>query len=184
MRSHEFTKDAVAALVLPTGKADHIEWDDTLPGFGVRLRGKGKRWVVQYRVGAQQRRESLGDVRKVNLDDARKIARQRFARVELGVDPVAERQSANASAVTLGVVIARYLDAKQDVLRPSSYKAAKRYLEEHWKPLHGRALEAIRRADIAARLQETSRQYGRTSAARARDNLSALYGLGDEGRPL
>jgi hypothetical protein len=30
--------------------------------------------VVQYRFGRQTRRESLGDVRKVKLDDARRIA--------------------------------------------------------------------------------------------------------------
>ncbi len=73
---------------------------DDLPGFGVRLRKGASRpsvaWVVQYRIGAQQRRESLGDVRKVNLDDARKIARQRFAQVELGVDPAAERRQTRA----------------------------------------------------------------------------------------
>jgi integrase len=172
----KLTKDAVAILALPPGKVDHIEWDDALPGFGVRLRGNSKRWVVQYRAGTQQRRESLGDVRKVNLDDARRIARQRFAQVELGVDPGAERERASAEAITLGLVISRYLGAKQDVLRPSSYKAATRYLEEHWKPLHGRPLGAIKRADVAARLQETVKTYGRTSAARGRDNLSALYG--------
>ncbi len=77
--------------------------------------------------------------------------------------------------MTLGVVIPRYLAAKQDLLRPNSYNAAKRYLEQHWKPLHGRPLEAIKRADVAARLQETTKAYGRTSAARGRDNLSALY---------
>ena len=171
----KLTKDTVAALALPAGKSDHIEWDDMLPGFGVRLRGKGKRWVVQYRAGTQQRRESLGEVRKVSLEDARKIARQRFAQVELGVDPAAERERANAAALTLGVVIPRYLAAKQDLLRPNSYNAAKRYLEQHWKPLHGRPLEAIKRADVAGRLQETTKAYGRTSAARGRDNLSALY---------
>ena len=61
----KFTTAAVAGLALPPGKDDHIEWDDTLPGFGVRLRGRNKGWVVQYRFGRQQRRESLGDVRKV-----------------------------------------------------------------------------------------------------------------------
>jgi integrase len=171
----KLTKDAVVALALPAGKADHIEWDETLPGFGVRLRGTGKRWVVQYRAGLQQRRESLGDVRKVSLEDARKIARQRFAQVELGVDPAAERERASANAVTLGVVIGRYLEAKRDRLRPNSFKAAERYLAEHWKPLHGRPLDAIKRADVAARLQETVKAYGRTSAARGRDNLSALF---------
>ena len=92
----KFTKEALAALALPPGKTDHFEWDDELPSFGVRLRGRSKRWVVQYRVGTQQRRESLGDVRKVKLEDARKIARQRFAQVELGSDPAVRIEEANA----------------------------------------------------------------------------------------
>jgi integrase len=170
----KLTKDTVAALVSPAGKVDHIEWDEALPGFGVRLRGTGKLYVIQFRAGVRQRRESLGDVRKVTLEDARKIARQRFARVELGVDPAAEREQ--ATAATLGVVINRYLAAKRDRLRPNSFNAAERYLAQHWKPLHGRPLDAIKRADVAARLQETVKAYGRTSAARGRDTLSALFG--------
>ena len=121
-------------------KADHIEWDDDLPGFGVRMRGDSKKWDCQYRVNGKQRRESLGDVRKVALEDARKIARQRFAQVELGVDPAAER-ARGAPALTLGVVVGRYLDAKRDRLRPNTFKAAKRYLTGAWKPLHDRPLE-------------------------------------------
>ena len=67
----KFTKDALAALTLPAGKADHIEWDEALPGFGVLLHGRStKHWVVQY-LGqrTQQRRESLGDARKVGLGE-------------------------------------------------------------------------------------------------------------------
>ena len=170
------TKDVVAALVRPAGKADYTEWDDDLPGFGVRMRGGSKKWDCQYRVNGKQRRESLGDVRKVSLEDARKIARQRFAQVELGTDPAAERAQARAQALTLGVVISRYLEAKQYQLRPNTLKAAVRYFASHWKPLHNRPLDAIKRADVAARLQELVKAHGRTSAARARDNLSALYG--------
>ena len=87
----QLTKHAVAALVRPADKADYTEWDDDLPGFGVRMRGDSKTWYCQYRVNGKPRRESLGDVRKVSLEDARKIARQRFAQVELGIDPAAER---------------------------------------------------------------------------------------------
>ena len=42
----KLTAAAVAALTLPPGKSEHFEWDSELPGFGVRLRGDGKRWVA------------------------------------------------------------------------------------------------------------------------------------------
>jgi integrase len=175
----KFTTDAVATLRLPAGKQDQFEWDDALPGFGVRLRGDSKRWVVQYRVGAQQRRESLGDVRKVKLDDARRIARQRFAQAELGTDPAAERAKARrdsaAIKLTVASVAGRYLGAKQDVLRPNTYNQAKRHLAVLWKPLADRPIGSVKRADVAAQLQEIVKAHGRTSAARARGNLSAMF---------
>ena len=171
----KLTTAVVADLALPPGKGDHIEWDDTLPGFGVRLRGRSKGWVVQYRFGRQQRRESLGDVRKVKLDDARRIARQRFAQVEMGTDPAAEREVATAAALTLAAAADRYLGARRDRMRPNTYKAAERYFGVYWKPLHDRPLVAIKRADVAVRLQELTQAHGRTAAARARDYLSAMF---------
>src|SRR5436309_4538776 len=178
------TKDTVAALAMPAGKDDYIEWDEDLPGFGVRLRrrpdgGVSKNWVAQYRVGRQQRRPSLGDVRKVEPEAGKKAARKLFAQVELGIDPAAERAKARAEdaavKLTLKVAVDRYLIDKKDTVRPTTFRAAKRYSENYWRPLHDRPLESIRRADVAARLQEIIQQHGRTTAARARSNLSALY---------
>jgi integrase len=178
------TKDTLAALAMPAGKDDHIEWDEDLPGFGVRLRrrpdgGVSRNWVAQYRVGRQQRRPSLGDVRKVEPEAGKKAARKLFAQVELGIDPAAEQSKAraeNAAAkLTLKVAADRYLVDKEDVVRPTTYRAAKRYFEVYWKPLHDRPLESIKRADVAARLQEIIQHHGRTTAARARANLSALF---------
>jgi integrase len=174
----KFTKGTIASLVLPAGKVDHIEWDDELPGFGIRLRGKAKRWVIQYRVEDQQRRESLGDVRKVTLDDARRIARQRFAQVELGTDPAADKAKARAAAaaagLTLAVVVERYLDAKKDRLRPRTFNQATLHFRDHWSSLRDRPIDSIKRVDVAALLQEITKDRGRTAAARARGNLSAL----------
>ena len=123
-----FTKDTATKLTLPPGKSDHLAWDPSLPGFGIRLRGHAKRWVIQYRIHGRQRREAIGDLRKVELSDARRIAKQRFASVELGVDPAAERTKARAEAanleLTVGRVAEQYLAAKADVLRPNTLKAA------------------------------------------------------------
>jgi len=167
----------VAALTLPPGKSDFIAWCSTMPGFGVRLRGSTKRWVVQYRVGVggrQQRRESLGDTRKVSIEDARKIARQRFAKVELGIDPGAKPETA-AAKLTMGAAADRYLDAKKDTRRFNTYRAARLHFTVHWLPLRNTPLDAIGRADVAARLQELIKAHGRSAAAAARRNLSALY---------
>jgi integrase len=176
----KLSNSKIATLVRPPDKDDVVVWDDELPGFGVRLRGDAKSYLCQYRVGDQQRRESLGDVRKIKLEDARKAARHRFAKVQLGIDPGAERERARAKAVamdlTLGVIAQRYLDAKQASLRPSTYRASERYFRIHWQPFCDRPLETVRRADVAARLQEIIKVHGRTAAARARANLSAMFG--------
>jgi integrase len=175
----KLTSSSVAALTLPEGKTDHIEWDEALPSFGVRLRGQGKHFIIQYRVGQQQRRESLGDVRKITLDQARQIARQRFAQVELGTDPAAEkakaREAASAAALTLGSVVTRYIDAKRDTVRRATFEAIVRHLNVLFAPLHRRPLSEIKRAEIAAQLQQIIKDSGRTCAARARSNLGALY---------
>jgi integrase len=175
----KLTKGEVDKLTLPTGKSDHFVWDDGMPGFGVRLRGQNKTYVIQYRAGRQQRRESLGDVRKVTLEAARTIAKKRFAAVQLGDDPGAqrraEREAANAVVLTLGDVAARYLDAKRDVLRSSTYKSTERNLKVHFGPLNGRPIAEIRRQEIAIRLGEIVKQFGRTAAAHARSTLSTTF---------
>jgi integrase len=173
----KFTKDSLAKLALTP---ERFEWDDDLPGFGIRLRGNSARWVVQYRVGVQQRRESLGDIRKVTIDAARKIAKARFGDVAKDIDPVAEKAKADvakaASKLTLGKLAGLYLAAKEGKVRPNTYRGAKLHLTDHWKPLSSRPIDSIKRVDVAARLQEITRERGRTAAARSRGNLSALFG--------
>jgi integrase len=181
--SMKLTDATAAKLALPDGKNEAFFWDADLPGFGVRLRRIGeettRRWYAQFRVGKQQRRESLGDVRKIKLEAARAIARQRFAKVELGQDPTADRAAAQAGAVaakqTLGRVAELYLKTKKGELRASTFSASERYLMQHWLSLHAKPISTITRADIATVLRELIGDHGKVSAARARSNLSALF---------
>src|SRR5262245_2068826 len=88
-----------AALVLGD-KDDVIYFDDTLQGFGIRLRRShdGTRilrsWVAQYRRGLVSRRLRLGSVGVRSPQGAREAARQVLAKVALGGDPVADRRAA------------------------------------------------------------------------------------------
>jgi Arm DNA-binding domain len=148
----EFTKASIAGLTLPVGKTDLVQFDDSLPGFGIRLREGGKRsWVLQYRVAGRQRRVTIGDARKVDLKAAKSEAEKRFAEITLGRDPQAEKTEARAkAAVRMGPLADQYLALKENKVRKRTYVADRRYLTFSWKPLRSSAIEAITRRAVAA----------------------------------
>jgi integrase len=172
----KFTTRSVAALARETDADDYVVWNEDLPAMGIRLRGNTKVYINKPRVNGRLVTNTIGDVRKVSLDKAIKIARQHFAEARLGIHAAGDKAKARAAAKqTLGATADRYLQIKQRTLRASSYKAAVRYFTVHWAPLRSRPLEGVSRRDVAMRLQELTTQNGRTAAARARDHLSTLY---------
>jgi integrase len=165
------------ALRLPEGKSDYVVFDDKLHGFGVRLREGGARnWIVQFRVGSQQRRKTIGSVEKLSAGVAREAARRDLAAVELGGDPMADKAAERARAAqTLEHVAERYLSRQEGRLRARSYAEVRRHLRDHWLPLMGSPVAAITRRDVAARLQDMKDTNGGYAANRARASLSALF---------
>ena len=119
-----FSDEMIRRMKLPAGQTDQILWDPELPGFGIRLRSTKSTYLVQYRFQKATQRESLGDVRKLTLEGARKVARQFFAKLELGVDPRADKRKAEAAAeaakLTFKTVVDLYLKAKESRMRPST----------------------------------------------------------------
>jgi integrase len=172
-----FTRQSVAVLKLPPGKPYMIVWDDDLPGFGVRINeGGSRRWVVQYRASGKSRRETLGNVEAVPLDGARKAAKAKLFRAQLGGDPYAEKAEARARAtITLGSVADRYLKYAKARLKPRSYEEVERHLTRHWAPIKGLPLHKITRALVAGRLGEIADENGPFASNRARAALSALF---------
>ena len=84
------TAKKVEAIQLPKGKSDYIEFDDDIPGLGLRIREGGSRtWIFQYRIGSKQRRMVLGSAKsaQLNLAEIRKTASKLHGRVVLGQDP-------------------------------------------------------------------------------------------------
>lgn len=174
-----FTDAEVRRLKPPAGKADHIHWDPGMPGFGVRTRAAKAVYVVQYRFAGATQRESLGDVRKLSVDEARKIARQFFAKVELGMDPREERRKAEAAAeadrLTFKVVVDLYLKAKATKLRARTHKIAGVYFRDKWGTFDRKPIGSLDQKTVAQRLREIIDRHGATAAARARGHLSALF---------
>jgi integrase len=170
----------VARIHLPAGKTEHIEFDEAMPGFGLRIRGSGKKehrtYIAQYKIGSKHRRMTLGNAAKVTLENARAHAKKIFAQKQLGNDPANERtELRRAAGHTLDAEIAKYLAVKEQSLKPRSYVETKRHLEKDWKPLHGIAIASIGRANVAATLGAIAKEKGAVTANRSRAALSALY---------
>ncbi len=170
------SQQSVSSLTMLAGKPYHIEWDEALPGFGVRINPTGKVWVVQYRAGGKSRRETIGRVDAIPLDAARETARKTLARVQLGSDPHTEKAAAKARArITFEAVVERYLKHAQGRLKPRSFEEVERHLRKHWQPLQALPLDKIGRALIAARLEEIAETNGPIASNRARAALSSLF---------
>jgi integrase len=169
---------SIGQLELPDGKAELIIFDDNLPGFGIRLRAGGKKtWIVQYRVGRQQRRLSLGAVSKaMNAKMAREAADRQLAKIKLGGDPQKEKTDLRRRPEdTLEAVAARFLRVREADLKPQSYQQIMLHLTQHWSPLGDVSIRQISRSDIANQLAKIAEQRGRYAANRARATLSAFY---------
>jgi integrase len=176
----KLTQTSVAKFKMPAGKSEHIEWDEAMPGFGLRCRSGEARehrsFVVQYKIGAKHRRMTLGNAAKVTAEAARARATQIFGKLIDGADPANERAKArSAAANTFEVAAADFLDVQEGQIKPSFHAATTRYMNQHWKPLHGLALPSISRATIAAQLRVIEKERGPVSADRARAALSKFF---------
>jgi Arm DNA-binding domain len=132
----KLTQTALAKIKLPSGKSEHIEFDDDLHGFGLRLRSTGARtWIVQYKIGAQNRRLTLGSTAMLTADQARNGWKDQdghwhdgaaiiLASAKQGTDAANKRAKARGRAAkTVGKIVADYLAAKKGDFRPRGYQA-------------------------------------------------------------
>jgi integrase len=167
----------VAGLALAPGQGEAFAWDTELAGFGLRLQGQRRTYVVQYRASGRTRRVTLGPAERLTPTQAREGARKILARVALGEDPQGEKATQRVqSERTFAKVAAVYLDAKRPTLAPVSYKIARLYLTgSYFRPLHAMRLADISHADIAARLSAITRARSANTAGAARRAISAFF---------
>jgi hypothetical protein len=162
-------------------KAEHIAWDDDLPGFGYRLRVSGSKilrtWVAQYKRAGATRRITLDAANVLSAEQARLAAKKVLGAVALGQDPQAERRERRGKDQhSFRSVADEYLQAKEPNVRRRTFTEAKRYLTgTYLKALHPLPIDSVTRKDIAARIVAITRQNGSVTAARVRASASALY---------
>jgi hypothetical protein len=166
----------------PEPGRDAIEWDDQVPGFGIRAYpGSARRaWLIQYRAGRATRRHVLGAVGALTPDQARRLAREKLASVAAGHDPSAERRACR-QAETVGSLCDRYLELHAKP-RKRSWRDDQQRIDAYLKPRLGsvRARD-VTRADARALHRWIGQTVSRFVANRTLALFSHLFNWGGAG---
>ncbi|MGZ6022696.1 MAG: tyrosine-type recombinase/integrase [Rhizomicrobium sp.] len=173
-----FTQSSVNSFKPPVGKADHVEFDDAMPGFGMRFRNGGTgTYFIQFKVGSKHGRLSLGKVSKITLDAAKTEAKKQFASVAQKIDPSAERAKAVAKASdSFEPLVGGFIAYLRREGRVASYLADnERSLRRYFRPLHRFAVADITRKMVAGQLEKIRTERGPIAATRSRAHLSRFF---------
>jgi integrase len=167
------TDAAVATLRVPEGKSEIILFDDSFPGFGVRVRrGGSRRFIYQYKLNGINRRITF---KEANVKRARAAAQILAAKVTLGSDPALEKEAAHdAAGDTFKRCLDRYLARPQGRRRERTLQEIRRHLERNLQPLHRLHIKKIDRRRVADELARLTVENGAVQSNRTRSSLSAF----------
>jgi integrase len=162
MPEQRITKRTVDAL--QSNGREFTAWDDTVSGFGVRVRPTGaKSYVVVYRAGAGRgapvRRYTIAAVGKITPERARARAKVILGSVAHGHDP-ADRKTTERSMPTVAELADRFMTEHVEAKRKAGTAEFYRdILDRIVKPAVGTT-----KADKLTRLQEVGRLHSSLAA--------------------
>lgn len=170
----------VVDSVRPNG-SEFIVWDDSLTGFGLRVRASGaKSYVVVYRAGtgrkAPVRKVTLGSTKKIAPDAARALAQKALGSVAHGKDPAAERAQ-DRQGLTVKELVETFLEGHSELkLKPTTASRYRHLLRQWLVPeLGSTKADALTRAAVANLHARHKRKA--VSANRMLGAISSMYGF-------
>ena len=171
----------VRELPLPA-TGNRIVYDVDPKGFGIRLTAGGSRsFVLNYRIGRRERRQTIGAFPTWSVRDARAEAKALKREIDRGNDPLAERDRAR-TAPTMMELCERYLtEHARPKKKASSAGEDERNIRLHVKPALGKLLVADIEPDDIARLHQQDDSIpgsARTGCVATVENVCARRGLG------
>jgi hypothetical protein len=115
-------------------------WDDSTPGFGVRVGKRAKTWTVMR--GLNRERVTIGRYPDLPLTDARKEAKRLLS----------EEPQVKISCTSFEKAKATFLAENYRDARPRTAQGVKRLLDRHFKALNTRSLDTLNDQDIKKQL--------------------------------
>jgi len=157
------------------GKAQHIIWDDAVPGFGVRIYPTGKKsYVLSYRHHNRKSIMVVGSYSVLTVDAARNKAKAYLVDLNNGINPLHEKKKERQGKLIKDLCKA-YIE-RHAVNKKSSaddISRIERFIVPEWGNL---LVTSIKRADVAA-LHTKLGKHGHYQANRVYSLLSKMFNL-------
>jgi integrase len=159
----KLTDSVVARVELPAGKSEIVLWDTEVTGFGLRLRGKARTYIISYRPSgkgrsANSKRVKLGTPETIKTAaGARKLAFSLLGKVAAGGDPALDRSEQKRRAKSR---VSDLLDRYEQDLTRRNYVAKKMVmslLRQRLKKHADKDIAELRGADYAAIIESLDR---------------------------
>ncbi len=170
--------EKVLREALPVAGRDYQIFDDDIRGFAVCVyRGGGRAFTFDYRVSGRQRRMTFARWPAWSVTAARDRARELRRAVDLGQDPLAERDM-QRSVPRVQDLIDRYLKEHAVRLAPTSAADHKSMLEKLVAPHWGKKLVTeITKSDVDRLLTKIAEGRARPHKAKPNNRARKLQGV-------
>lgn len=171
------TKSFIDNLV-PNGQ-DITYWDSEIKGFGIRLRGSTKSYILMYRNQyGTKKRLTLGTTGKLTPDEARKKAKSVLADILLNEKDPALDKSENRKVINFSDLCDLYILEGTSHKKPSTILNDKSRIECHLKPLIGQLpIKAINVSVVdKLKLDIINGKTAKTSTTSKKRGLSIVKG--------
>ena len=174
-RRVKFTDQSLKAIKPPPRPKQLDYFDDTLPGFGLRVSYNGRKsWIVLYRCNGVKGRLTLGRFDVLPLVNARELARDALKSAAHGDDPGLKKDR-DREAPTFKQLADRYVEEYAKP-RKRTWQKDQRLLEKNLIPGLGRhKAHMITRADLRAELNKVKNRPAPVEANRTFEVVRRLF---------
>jgi integrase len=181
-------KIKLTKTTVDAASSEGFYWDTELRGFGLRISGKTKSYIVQARISGKEVRRTVGRHGVYTAEEARKRARETLLQMSQGQDPKEEERARKAESTTLGELFSVYIDRKP--LRARTLADYRSYMSRYFQDWHRIAIKDIKPDMVGSRHLYIGEHHGEAQADVAMRFLRALFNFAQgfytrvDGEPL
>ena len=172
----KLTKSVVDKLLPPIEKSQEFYRDTVLKGFALRItKGGCKSFVLEKIIGNKLKRITIGKYSNAfTVELARKQAEILLGDIAKGIDPIAEKRSAQMHSASLNQVFKDYLQARKS-LKPKTLYDYERVISIAFSSWAKKPLSSITKDMIAKHHEKLGQEHGAAYANLAMRVLRALF---------